>query len=74
MPVDLPAGSSYVGPQTLDDPLLLPSLIVDAVFLLDQSTDPALTPEGSNGAGKQRAQEERQRLIEIIRSLLVSTY
>ncbi|KAJ3173709.1 THO complex subunit 2 [Geranomyces variabilis] len=61
---DAAAASSYVGPSELADPLTLPSVLVDTMWLLDQQTQP--TDDG--------VPPERTKLLEIVKSLISKNF
>ncbi|KNC96495.1 uncharacterized protein SPPG_08084 [Spizellomyces punctatus DAOM BR117] len=63
--VEAEIASGYVGPESLDDPLLIPSILVDVMWLLDQESDPKVV-EG--------AQTERARLVAVAKDLLAKNF
>lgn len=63
-PVEAEKIVGYVGPESAEDPLLIPSILMDVLWLLNEELDPDIMQE--EGA------QERSRLILLGRELMVS--
>ncbi|KAI9098574.1 transcription factor/nuclear export subunit protein 2-domain-containing protein [Phlyctochytrium arcticum] len=64
-PVDAELALGYAGPESVDDPLALPSLITDLLWLLDQSTDPKV---------QSGMETERGRVVELAKELMTRDF
>ncbi|KAI9098577.1 transcription factor/nuclear export subunit protein 2-domain-containing protein [Phlyctochytrium arcticum] len=64
-PVDAEPALGYVGPTNVKNPLAIPSIITDVLWLLDQSTDPKV---------QSGMETERGRVVDLAKKLMVSFF
>ncbi|KAJ3190353.1 THO complex subunit 2 [Gaertneriomyces sp. JEL0708] len=65
-PVDAEAAVAYVGPENPEDPLLIPSLVVDVLWLIDQQADQTIIGDA--------AQQQKSRLIALGKELVMRDF
>ncbi|KAJ3060344.1 THO complex subunit 2, partial [Quaeritorhiza haematococci] len=64
----------YIGPERVDDPGLIPSIVVDALWMLDLETDSQMGSGAANAAASATANAARARLVNITKEIVAKDF